>query len=54
MPCMDHQPDAREGRAGPGWESDRPIVVRRRGNARGTKGPELKDQRRKQRGKEGE
>jgi hypothetical protein len=25
-----HQPDAREGQAGPGWESDRPIVPRKR------------------------
>lgn len=26
----DHQPDAREGQAGPGWESDRPIVPKKR------------------------
>ncbi|MFQ5705788.1 MAG: hypothetical protein ACE5HT_17465, partial [Gemmatimonadales bacterium] len=25
-----HQPDAREGQAGPGWESDGPIVPRKR------------------------
>jgi hypothetical protein len=24
--ACDHQPDAREGQAGPRWESDRPIV----------------------------
>jgi len=26
----DHQPNAREGQVGPGWESDRPIVPRKR------------------------
>jgi hypothetical protein len=28
--ASDHQPDAREGQAGPGWESDRPIVPKKR------------------------
>src|SRR5690242_12363364 len=27
---------------GPGWESERPIVVKKRGNARGAKGPHWK------------
>ena len=37
----DHQPDAREGQAGPGWESDRPIVPKKPGNAGGGKGPDF-------------
>jgi len=51
------QPDAREGQAGPGRESDRPIVPMgrpslpvTRGNDRRGKGPKLKGQRRKRQG----
>ena len=40
--ARDQQPDAREGQAGPGGESERPIVPRKPGNAGGGKGPQFK------------
>src|SRR5450432_2606155 len=40
--ARDHQPDAREGQAGPCGVTDRPVVVMKPGNAGGAKGPEFK------------
>lgn len=42
MVARDHQPDAREGQAGPYGVADRPVVVTKPGNAGGAKGPEFK------------
>ena len=40
--CAQSQPDAREGQAGPGRESERSIVPLKPGNAGGGKGPWFK------------
>jgi hypothetical protein len=35
----DAQPDSREGQAGPNGVAERPVVVKKPGNADGAKGP---------------
>ena len=37
--ARDHQPDAREGQAGPRGVAERPVVPMKPGNAGGGKGP---------------
>ncbi len=39
---LDHQPDAREGQAGPFGVAERFVVPRKPGNAGGGKGPQFK------------
>ena len=40
--ARDHQPDSREGQAGPDGVAERPAIPRRPGNAGGGKGPWFK------------
>ena len=46
------QPDTREGRAGLGGKSERPVLPRKPGNAGGGKGPWFKSNARRSKGKE--
>ena len=40
--ARDHQPDSREGQAGPDGVAERPVIPRRPGNAGGGEGPWFK------------